>query len=103
MPSRDEALLAFYTSSENEAGRLALLRNRLEFVRTQELLRARLPAAPVRILDVGGGTGAHAAWLAGDDTTFTSSTSSPTTSAKRQTPRASSRGASRRPWGRAGA
>lgn len=66
MPSRDDALLAFYSSSENEAGRLALARNRLEFMRTQQLLRARLPAAPARILDVGGGTGAHAAWLAGD-------------------------------------
>lgn len=65
-PPRDEALLAFYTSSENEAGRLSLARNRLEFVRTQELLRVRLPAAPARILDVGGGVGAHAAWLAGD-------------------------------------
>jgi SAM-dependent methyltransferase len=66
MPSRDEAMLAFYTSREDEAGRLGLLRNGLEFVRTQELLRARLPAAPARILDVGGGTGAHAAWLAAD-------------------------------------
>lgn len=66
MPPRDETLLAFYTCSENEGRRLALLRNRLEFVRTQELLRARLPAAPAQVLDVGGGTGAHAAWLAGD-------------------------------------
>lgn len=66
MPPRDETLLAFYTCFENEGRRLALLRNRLEFVRTQELLRARLPAAPAQVLDVGGGTGAHAAWLAGD-------------------------------------
>ena len=66
MPPRDEALLAFYTSRDNEAARLGLARNRLEFFRTQELLRARLPAAPARILDVGGGTGAHAAWLASD-------------------------------------
>lgn len=65
-PPLDEHLVAYYTSVEDEAGRLALPRNQLEFVRTQELLRQRLPAAPARVLDVGGGTGAHAAWLAGD-------------------------------------
>ena len=39
---------------------------RLEFVRTQELLRRHLPPAPATVLDVGGGTGAHARWLAAD-------------------------------------
>ncbi|GAA2635731.1 class I SAM-dependent methyltransferase [Paractinoplanes durhamensis] len=39
---------------------------RLEFLRTQELIRRHLPAAPLRILDVGGATGVHAAWLAAD-------------------------------------
>lgn len=34
--------------------------SRLEFIRTQELLRSVLPSAPARILDVGGGAGAHA-------------------------------------------
>ena len=53
----------FYAGYD-EAGRLA--RNRLELLRTQELLRARLPPAPARILDVGGGTGAHAEWLQRD-------------------------------------
>lgn len=38
----------------------------LEFARTQEMLRRVLPAAPVPILDVGGGPGAHARWLAAD-------------------------------------
>jgi ubiquinone/menaquinone biosynthesis C-methylase UbiE len=37
----------------------------LELVRTQEIVRRHLPAgAGLRILDVGGGTGVHAAWLA---------------------------------------
>jgi ubiquinone/menaquinone biosynthesis C-methylase UbiE len=35
-------------------------------LRTQELLRRFLPAAPARVLDVGGGTGAHARWLVKD-------------------------------------
>lgn len=37
---------------------------RLERLRTQELLSWVLPPAPARILDVGGGTGVHARWLA---------------------------------------
>lgn len=36
----------------------------LEFVRTQELLKRHLPPSPADILDVGGGPGAYAAWLA---------------------------------------
>jgi ubiquinone/menaquinone biosynthesis C-methylase UbiE len=39
---------------------------RLEFLRTQELIRRLLPIAGARILDIGGGTGVHAAWLAAD-------------------------------------
>jgi ubiquinone/menaquinone biosynthesis C-methylase UbiE len=38
----------------------------LELVRTQEVLRRHLPAPPARVLDVGGGTGVHAAWLLDD-------------------------------------
>ncbi|MBW4717911.1 class I SAM-dependent methyltransferase [Saccharothrix obliqua] len=50
------------------AERERLLRSphgRLEFLRTRELVRARLTGA-VRVLDVGGGTGVHARWLAED-------------------------------------
>jgi SAM-dependent methyltransferase len=38
----------------------------LEFLRTQELLRRHLPAAPAAVLDVGGGPGVHARWLVSD-------------------------------------
>jgi ubiquinone/menaquinone biosynthesis C-methylase UbiE len=38
---------------------------RLELIRTQELLQRLLPAPPARVLDVGGGTGLYADWLAG--------------------------------------
>ncbi len=37
---------------------------RLELERTRELLQRHLPPAPTDVLDVGGGTGVHAAWLA---------------------------------------
>lgn len=65
-PGSDDGLIEFYTSGYREASRLERPRSRLEFLRTQELLRDRLPPAPARILDVGGGTGVHAAWLASD-------------------------------------
>ncbi len=36
----------------------------LEFARTQEILRRELPPPPAVVLDVGGGPGAYALWLA---------------------------------------
>jgi ubiquinone/menaquinone biosynthesis C-methylase UbiE len=53
-------------STDDEQGRLIRTpHGRLEFLRTQELLRRALPPA-TNILDVGGGTGVHAEWLAAD-------------------------------------
>ena len=39
---------------------------RLEFLRTQDILRRLLGPSPSTILDIGGATGAHAAWLTAD-------------------------------------
>lgn len=47
-----------------EAQRLDSGPGQLERVRTQEILLRHLPPAPARIVDVGGGPGAYAAWLA---------------------------------------
>ncbi|MFC4121656.1 class I SAM-dependent methyltransferase [Nonomuraea zeae] len=58
-------LLAYY-EQDREHGRLRAGRGRLEFWRTQDVLRRVLPPAPARVLDVGGGTGVHAEWLAAD-------------------------------------
>jgi SAM-dependent methyltransferase len=55
-----------YYARGGEADRLSIGRGRLEFLRTQEVLRRLLPARPARVLDVGGGTGVHARWLAAD-------------------------------------
>jgi 2-polyprenyl-3-methyl-5-hydroxy-6-metoxy-1,4-benzoquinol methylase len=57
----------FYSETINEENRLTMSADgRLEMLRTQELLRRHLPAAPARVLDVGGGPGAHAEWLVAD-------------------------------------
>ncbi|MFC6595021.1 class I SAM-dependent methyltransferase [Kitasatospora paranensis] len=58
-------ILAYYSRGEEE-GRLQRGANRLEFWRTQDVLRRLLGPAPLRVLDVGGGAGVHAAWLAAD-------------------------------------
>jgi SAM-dependent methyltransferase len=47
-----------------EARRLQRGVGRLDRERTRELLRRYLPPAPARLLDLGGGPGAHACWLA---------------------------------------
>ncbi|WP_191250465.1 class I SAM-dependent methyltransferase [Amycolatopsis oliviviridis] len=52
--------------STDEGARLTDAAGRLEFSRTQEIVRRHLPAESLRVLDIGGATGVHAAWLAAD-------------------------------------
>ncbi|MFJ3877077.1 class I SAM-dependent methyltransferase [Streptomyces sp. NPDC090077] len=60
-------IVAYYADEFAEADRLHdTASGQLELLRTQELLREHLPPAPARILDVGGGPGTHARWLAED-------------------------------------
>jgi ubiquinone/menaquinone biosynthesis C-methylase UbiE len=47
-----------------EAGRLFRSHGLIEFARTQEIVLRHLPPPPCAILDVGGGPGAYACWLA---------------------------------------
>ena len=58
-------VLAHYRQID-EGCRITAGLGRLELLRTREILRRHLPDVPIRILDVGGGTGVHARWLAGD-------------------------------------
>ncbi|MCT9076601.1 class I SAM-dependent methyltransferase [Streptomyces fulvoviolaceus] len=63
-----EEILAYYAQGKEDA-RLregGAPAGRLEFWRTQDVLRRLLPAAPARVLDSGGGSGVHAEWLARD-------------------------------------
>lgn len=69
MPTPEVApeIVRFYTERIDESDRLSTTADgHLELVRTQELLRRHLPPPPARILDVGGGPGAHARWLVAD-------------------------------------
>jgi ubiquinone/menaquinone biosynthesis C-methylase UbiE len=60
-------IIEFYTTGYDEASRLSTkAHGLLEKIRTQELLRRHLPEPPAGVLDVGGGPGAHARWLAAD-------------------------------------
>ncbi len=58
-----ESIISHYQSID-EGERITSGLGQLELVRTQEVLRRHLPAPPAHLLDVGGATGVHAAWLA---------------------------------------
>lgn len=62
-PEFSPQIRSFY-EKYNEADRLATGVFQLERERTQELLLRYLPKPPAKILDVGGGPGFYAAWLA---------------------------------------
>ncbi|MCY3896213.1 MAG: methyltransferase domain-containing protein [Chloroflexi bacterium] len=69
MPGRDVSaagreILSYYEETD-EAGRLVRGAGPLEFARMRELIGRFLPAAPGVVLDVGGGPGRYACWLAG--------------------------------------
>jgi len=59
----DREIIAHYESMD-EARRLEKTDSEIERLRTQELLQRYLPAPPAVILDVGGGAGVYAFWLA---------------------------------------
>ena len=59
----DEEIRAYYETGI-ERDRLREGYSRVEFERTKEIIGRYLPAGPVRVLDVGGGPGAYAEWLA---------------------------------------
>ncbi len=60
---RDGRVVTFYNAS-SEASRLEHGIAQLESMRTRQLLAQSLPPAPATVLDIGGGAGAHAFWLA---------------------------------------
>jgi len=61
----DEVVIRHYESIREDE-RIAEGFGRLELIRTQEILHRFLPDPPARVIDVGGGTGIHAAWLANE-------------------------------------
>jgi len=69
MPPKDESpklaeeIIDHY-ESVNEAQRLEMPDSEIERIRTQELMQRYLPSPPAVLLDVGGGAGVYAFWLA---------------------------------------
>jgi ubiquinone/menaquinone biosynthesis C-methylase UbiE len=63
MSQEHDQIIKHYASGY-EANRLNADSGQLERDRTRELLLRFLPAAPATILDIGGGPGGHACWLA---------------------------------------
>jgi ubiquinone/menaquinone biosynthesis C-methylase UbiE len=59
----DEAISEHYEAIREE-DRISSGLGQVELLRTQEVLRRHLPPPPAYVLDVGGGTGVHASWLA---------------------------------------
>lgn len=66
MEQPPDEIVQHYERETDEQQRLAQGLGQLELLRTREIVRRHLPPGPQRILDVGGGAGAHATWLAGD-------------------------------------
>ena len=59
-----DEILSFYRQTR-EANRLtASVKGQLEFLRTQEIIKRYLPPSPAVVLDIGGGSGPYACWLA---------------------------------------
>jgi SAM-dependent methyltransferase len=66
MVTFDPDVLRHYQEDYEEAARLRRDGpDGLELVRTQDVIRRYAPAAPARVLDVGGGPGVYGSWLAG--------------------------------------
>jgi len=51
-------------SSGYEANRLEIDNGKIDRERTRELIERFIPSAPATVIDIGGGTGKHACWLA---------------------------------------
>lgn len=62
-PTVPYQILQYYQATE-EMARLQRVESELELLRTREILQRFLPPCPAEVLDVGGGAGVHAFWLA---------------------------------------
>ena len=62
-PLLSDEIRSFFNRYD-EAGRLERPEGQIEKIRTRELMVRYLPSAPAVVLDVGGGSGVHAIWLA---------------------------------------
>ena len=64
MHQLSDHILSFYRQSQESIRLTTDARGQLEFMRTQEIITRYLPDPPAVVLDVGGGSGPYACWLA---------------------------------------
>ncbi|WP_030157328.1 bifunctional 2-polyprenyl-6-hydroxyphenol methylase/3-demethylubiquinol 3-O-methyltransferase UbiG [Glycomyces sp. NRRL B-16210] len=62
----EDEIEAYYRRGDERERLTRNARGRLEFARMQDLLRRLLPGEGLKVLDVGGATGVHSAWMAAD-------------------------------------
>src|SRR3989442_6074611 len=63
-PALPEEIVEHYEREVDEPRRIVRGLNELELVRTREIVERHLPTRRLRVLDIGGGPGVHARWLA---------------------------------------
>lgn len=59
-----DEILSFYRQTQESIRLTNDVRGQIEFARTQEIITRYLPAPPAVVLDIGGGSGPYACWLA---------------------------------------
>ena len=59
-----DEILSFYRQTQESKRLTTNTKGQLEFVRTQEIVTRYMPVPPAVILDIGGGSGPYACWLA---------------------------------------
>ena len=59
-----DEILSFYRQTQESERLTANTKGQLEFARTQEIIARYLPEPPAVVLDIGGGSGPYACWLA---------------------------------------
>lgn len=59
-----DKILSFYRQTQESKRLTTNTKGQLEFARTQEIITRYLPEPPAVVLDIGGGSGPYACWLA---------------------------------------
>ncbi len=59
-----DEILSFYRQTQESKRLTRNVKGQIEFARTQEIITRYLPEPPAVILDIGGGSGPYACWLA---------------------------------------
>ena len=64
MRQLSDEILSFYRQTQESERLTNNVKGQIEFTRTQEIITRYLPEPPAVVLDIGGGSGPYACWLA---------------------------------------